>query len=147
MPIDYSKYHPAWKKISRFVRRLKARNRCEHCGVKNYAVGYWEKGIWQPLCGNAEADNLGAGYGTYKEARKYADEYNEHIASQDSSIPRLVVIVLTVAHLDHDINNNELDNLAALCQRDHLNHDRRDNAKRRRYGPTGRFHNQQIIEL
>lgn len=33
-------------------------------------------------------------------------------------------VVLTVAHLDHDPTNNADDNLAALCQRDHLRHDR-----------------------
>ena len=33
-------------------------------------------------------------------------------------------IVLTVAHLDHDPQNNTDANLAALCQRCHLGHDR-----------------------
>jgi len=42
--------------------------------------------------------------------------------------------VLTVAHLDHDISNNELSNLRALCQRCHLDYDREDNTRRRRYG-------------
>ena len=29
-------------------------------------------------------------------------------------------IILTIAHLDHDKNNNDYDNLAALCQKCHL---------------------------
>ena len=33
-------------------------------------------------------------------------------------------VVLTVAHLDQNPKNNHLDNLAALCQRCHLAHDR-----------------------
>ena len=33
-------------------------------------------------------------------------------------------VVLTVAHIDHDIRNNGWENLAALCQRCHLAHDR-----------------------
>ena len=33
------------------------------------------------------------------------------------------VVVLTVAHLDHDTTNNDDSNLAALCQRCHLRHD------------------------
>ncbi len=33
-------------------------------------------------------------------------------------------VVLTVAHLDQDTTNNGRDNLRALCQRCHLNHDR-----------------------
>lgn len=32
-------------------------------------------------------------------------------------------VVLTVAHLDHDVRNNEAGNLAALCQRCHLRYD------------------------
>lgn len=43
-------------------------------------------------------------------------------------------IVLTVAHLDHDKTNNSFFNLAALCQRCHLNHDRQQHITNRRYG-------------
>lgn len=32
-------------------------------------------------------------------------------------------VVLTVAHIDHDIHNLQRENLKALCQRCHLNHD------------------------
>jgi cytochrome c553 len=38
--------------------------------------------------------------------------------------PKTIRIVLTVAHVDHDTANGERSNLAALCQRCHLNHDR-----------------------
>ncbi|MBD2700123.1 hypothetical protein IC229_05720 [Spirosoma sp. BT702] len=141
MPIDYSKYHPKWHKISRFVRFIRARNRCEHCGVANYAVGYWEKGEWQRLAGNLEADQFGFGEKTSREARKYVRQYNKHCIV-DSDQPKLKVVILTVAHLDHNIDNNELENLAALCQSCHFRLDRKDNAQRRRYGPTGRFHKQ-----
>ena len=34
-----------------------------------------------------------------------------------------VKIVLTIAHLDHNIGNNELLNLRALCQKCHLTYD------------------------
>lgn len=43
-------------------------------------------------------------------------------------------VVLTVAHLDQDIKNNSFFNLAALCQRCHLNHDRATNIRNRKYG-------------
>lgn len=43
-------------------------------------------------------------------------------------------VVLTVAHLDHDINNNLFNNLKALCQRCHLWHDRHHHAFNRKYG-------------
>ncbi|PMD97697.1 hypothetical protein BWI97_08795 [Siphonobacter sp. BAB-5405] len=35
MPIDYSKYHPKWKLISRLIRFTRAANCCETCGVEN----------------------------------------------------------------------------------------------------------------
>lgn len=40
--------------------------------------------------------------------------------------------VLTVAHLDHDTQNNERENLKALCQRCHLRHDAKQHAQTRR---------------
>jgi len=43
-------------------------------------------------------------------------------------------VVLTVAHLNRDTTDNNDDNLKALCQWCHLNHDRGDNYKRKRYG-------------
>ncbi|MDO7873985.1 hypothetical protein Q5H93_04505 [Hymenobacter sp. ASUV-10] len=46
-------------------------------------------------------------------------------------------IVLTIAHLDHGLINHSDSNLAALCQRCHLNHDRKTvktkREQRRRY--------------
>lgn len=41
-------------------------------------------------------------------------------------------VILTVAHVDHDEQNNAPENLLALCQRCHLVLDARDNAVRRR---------------
>lgn len=43
-------------------------------------------------------------------------------------------VVLTVAHIDHDKNNNRFGNLAALCQRCHLRHDAAQHAANRKYG-------------
>lgn len=47
-------------------------------------------------------------------------------------------VVLTVAHVDQDKNNNALLNLAALCQRCHLRHDRDQHTinRKRRPGQT-----------
>jgi hypothetical protein len=41
-------------------------------------------------------------------------------------------VVLTVAHLDHDVTNNDPANLRALCQRCHFNHDAAFHAPNRR---------------
>jgi hypothetical protein len=43
-------------------------------------------------------------------------------------------VVLAVAHIDRDIRNNHFSNLAALCQRCHLRHDRPQHSRSRRYG-------------
>lgn len=40
-------------------------------------------------------------------------------------------VVLTVAHLDHDIGNNKWDNLKAWCQRCHLTYDSKHHAQTR----------------
>ncbi len=40
-------------------------------------------------------------------------------------------VVLTVAHIDHDIENNGWENLAALCQKCHNGHDAPMRKKRR----------------
>ena len=45
-----------------------------------------------------------------------AINYNEHPVTGSK-------VVLTVAHLDHDISNNNLSNLKAMCQWCHLNYD------------------------
>ena len=38
-------------------------------------------------------------------------------------------VILTVAHLDHNINNNNFNNLAALCQKCHLAYDKKYSSK------------------
>ncbi|KKL14720.1 hypothetical protein LCGC14_2512810 [marine sediment metagenome] len=40
-------------------------------------------------------------------------------------------VILTVAHLDHDITNNSFFNLKALCQRCHLQYDALMKARKR----------------
>lgn len=37
--------------------------------------------------------------------------------------PKIIVIVLTVAHLNHDPTDCSPENLAAMCQRHHLAYD------------------------
>lgn len=42
------------------------------------------------------------------------------------------MVCLTIAHLDHDITNNDYSNLAALCQPCHLRYDAEYHAKNSR---------------
>ena len=58
---------------------------------------------------------------------------NDHFSETLLHVPlKTILIVLTVAHLDHDPANNDLDNLRALCQRCHNRHDAKDRAKNRK---------------
>lgn len=136
MPINYKDYHPSWKKISRFVRLIRAGNTCEGCGIKNYTVIEY-------LDECQESITL---FSSFREARDYANSRKGQLVWKSYGL-RWAVVILTVAHLDHDTSNNDLENLKALCQRCHLGHDRRDNAQRRIYGSTGRHHNQMVLVL
>jgi hypothetical protein len=40
-------------------------------------------------------------------------------------------VILTVGHLDHNPENNDLKNLQAMCQRCHLNHDKNEHRQSR----------------
>lgn len=137
MPINYKNYHPMWKRISRFVRLIRAQNCCEKCGVPNYSVLEYLSGEVVEIM---EFDDIQA-------ARAYRAEKNKFSFVVNGQGQWWSMVILTVAHLDHDVDNNDLDNLQALCQRCHLGHDRRDNAQKRRYGPTGRFHRQLVMAL
>ena len=61
------------------------------------------------------ADNCCEGSPEYPDCR--AKNYEPHPVTGSK-------VVLTVAHLDHDVNNNDLFNLKAWCQRCHLTYDR-----------------------
>lgn len=145
MPIDRKKYHPKWSLICYLLKRYRAKNRCEVCGVGNYAVGYWDNKTWY---NPDQADPPAAGFDGHRDAKAWVQSYNDEIGElYDPDTRKICVIKLGVAHLDHDEQNNRFWNLKVMCQLCHLTHDRADNANRRRYGPTGRHHKQIRIEL
>lgn len=96
-------YPPDWPTISRNAR-ARAGNRCQFCGIENGAVGYRERGQFVKIF-DAESD-----------IDESADAYQ-----LDGY--KLITVVLTVAHLDHNPDNWAEENLNALCQRCHLVHD------------------------
>ena len=53
-------------------------------------------------------------------------------AYQDYAALKQMKVVLATAHLDHDPSNNRAGNLKALCQRCHLQHDRKEHRRRAR---------------
>lgn len=121
----YSRYPADWKQISLAIRRDRAHWRCEWCGVRHGATGardgrggFHTKGELEGLGPDSWDDLFGAG-----------------------KQPHYIDIVLTVAHLGvphadgrpgnkHDKADCRPENLAALCQRCHLNYDRQDHLDR-----------------
>lgn len=121
MPFKRSEYPKEWKEISRSTRE-RAGNRCEWCGVSNGAVGARDKhGEWH---NDHDIHTMNSGEGS--------ELFGE--------FPDMIRIVLTVAHLGtdypdgrpgnkHDKSDCRPENLAALCQRCHLNYDREDHIR------------------
>jgi hypothetical protein len=120
MAFDYSEYPPNWKTEirPRILERATDEHgvqRCEWCGVANHAVGARDfKGNWHD---EDSIDHMQSDYGW----------------SLFGEYPKMIRIVLTIAHIhDMDKMNCADDNLAALCQRCHLNHDRDHHIANRR---------------
>jgi len=114
MPIDYSKYPPNWKTEIRPAVLLRADNRCEFCGVDNYAVilrGHWAgREVYQDESG-------------YIYDAKTGEYLGGDYVGEVSKTNKFIKVVLTIAHLDHDVNNNDMSNLKALCQCCHNRYD------------------------
>lgn len=118
MPIDYRDYHPDWKAISLRIRNERAGGKCEWCGRPNGVIIVYEP---------KKPDEWRAADGSMLEAAYVHD-----------GTLKMTKVVLTVAHLDHNKKHNDDSNLAALCQRCHLNYDRNIHAQNRRNGRNWR---------
>lgn len=124
MPCDYSKYPSNWKTEIRPAIIERAKNRCEFCSVENYKLII--RGTWNGV--ECYQDEDGFIYNA-NTSEYIAGDYLGEVHPTN----KLVKIVLTVAHLDHDVNNNDHSNLKALCQRCHNRHDvgyRKENRKK-----------------
>ena len=153
-PENRARYPADWPAIS-LQARERARWRCQHpgCTATQYSVGRWicwagRSFEWRPLEGNTPAttaldrEMFMAGEGrnaagerwTYSQARAFIDRF---VWADDD---RPLVIVLTVAHLNHQPEDCRPENLAAMCQRHHLAHDaehHRANAQATRRAKSG----------
>lgn len=115
MPIDYSKYPANWKTQIRPEILAREEHKCKFCKVPNRIIiirGYYgDRECYQTDDGNIfdafTSEPIGADY-----------------LGSLSGPGNMVDVVLTVAHLDHNIENNDYSNLAALCQRCHNRHDK-----------------------
>ncbi len=123
MPIDYKNYPPNWKTEIRPAILARAENKCEECGVENYAVGYWDKEGKFWTVGDCLSLLEDSGYDIFSEGNELG-----HVPIEKKPVK----IVLTISHTDHDIQNNDYANLRALCQHCHLSHDKEHHQQTRR---------------
>lgn len=105
MPIDYSKYAANWHEISKDIRKNRAGHACECRGE----CGHDHNKEWLAILAVSELHS--------QPDRCMAHNHACHWFTGSTT-------VLTVAHLDHDIKNNDYSNLMAMCQRCHLAYDR-----------------------
>lgn len=114
MPVDYRNYPKNWKTEIRPGILHRASHCCEICGRANREFIVPSRCCKEPL-------------------------FDERNRCLNCHKPR-ARIVLTIAHLDHDVTNNRDDNLKALCQRCHLRHDAKlhaENARKTREAKSG----------
>ena len=102
MPFNRKLYPKNWPDISAAIRR-RAGNICEFCGVENGAKGWRDR------------------FGEFHQLRELATASVRDLRLMTGK--RIIAIVLTVAHLDHNPANCDPDNLKALCQMCHLRYD------------------------
>lgn len=118
-PENVGRYPKDWASISARIRE-RAGNKCEDCGVSNYEFGgRAPDGTWHKSLPSGE-----------KLLRLEWPQPGEMAwcAGWPEQL-RIVRIVLTVAHLDHQPENCADENLRCWCQRCH---NRYDAAERRR---------------
>ena len=125
-PENRERYPKDWPAISRAARE-RAGWRCQHqgCAARQYSVGVWHRpggGDWKWLAHWGDNDNPR----TYDQARQVAaDESFTRFGDgpPERGDQQVIVIVLTVAHLNHEPEDCRPENLAAMCQRHHLAYD------------------------
>lgn len=119
MPIDYKRYPPNWKSEIVPAVLKRANNECEECGLINgstvYGIKLWIKDV-----------------NRYKLRSMWFRDERDAKREKTIGVIRPIRVVLTIAHLDHDETNHEvqLDRLKALCQCCHLRYDANEKYRR-----------------
>ena len=96
VPINYANYNPEWPYLRELISHREL-NRCKICRAP-HRVMIWrlKSGAWSP-----------------------------HVRGKGPrNAVRAILCICSVAHLDWDRTNDHHKNLALLCQRCHLDHDR-----------------------
>lgn len=117
-------YGREWRLVIRPRILARAENRCEQCGVPNYAEVKRVRGFWLE---EGASWSLGA-FRRWKTPTG-GDWHEGH--GDPLGRRRRVRIVLTVAHLNHKSGDDRDENLRAWCQWCHLHHDLEHHAETR----------------
>ena len=116
-PENRDRYPDDWKAISQAVRD-RAGNRCEQCGVSNYAMIYrgshGDRPAWRYAADSVFIPSRRPDDGSEMPGTTW-DDFEKARGT--------VKVILTVAHLDHQPENCDLANLKCLCQRCHNAYD------------------------
>lgn len=120
-PENLARYPADWPEIRARIQ-LRAKNRCECCGVKNWAIGGRNAdGIFVPAYPIAFENSV---------PKLPALGTSGWCGTDGPTVfLRIFRIVCTVAHLDHTPENCADENLRFLCQRCHLAHDKKHHAE------------------
>jgi hypothetical protein len=112
MPIDYNKYPDNWLTEIRPRILNRACDKCENCGLENHSNVYSIKL-------NVKEN------GKYKKRTIWFRSIEDAEREKIDGIVKTVKVILTIAHLDHDEENENIsdDRLKALCQLCHLRYD------------------------
>ena len=137
-PENRARYPADWPEISGAAKE-RAGWKCQHpgCWARQYAVGIWRRigNEWR-WCEIAPPPLTRS----YADARQMAADQHFARFGDELGDEKIIVIVLTVAHLNHQPEDCRPENLAAMCQRHHLAYDHdhhRANAQATRRAKSG----------
>jgi len=120
-PENLDRYPSDWAEIRARIQQ-RAKNCCEFCGVRNWALGARDSdGNFHPAHPTGE-ESLKLVFPKPGERWWCGKGGPQHFL-------RIIRIVCTVAHLDHVPENCDESNLKFLCQRCHLHHDKKHHAE------------------
>ncbi len=110
-----------WRELSVSIRFRRAKGRCEGCGRPHGELMlHLGNGCWWDEERHTWRDGAGKVLRRLKPPHTMVER------------TRLTRVVLATTHRDHDPQNNAPGNLAALCQRRHVLHDKAEHLRRRR---------------
>lgn len=114
-PENKARYPHNWKEIRAAILH-RAGHKCEFCGVQNHE---------KVIRGLADGDIPAFIYADTPDFTIFNAETGKEIGETGFFWNNgETKIVLTIAHLDHTPENNDPENLRALCQRCHILYDR-----------------------